>query len=239
MEQVRAVFFDAGGTLIYIDRHFLIERLARHGIRVDERTFVAADRVAGAHAVSLMKSGVATNDATRWRAYGERLLRELGCGRLAMIDLARAVRTRHGEGRLWTHVEPGTAELLAGLRARGYKLVVVSNADGRVADFLRIGGLADHFDAIVDSGAVGVEKPDPGIFRIACEHAGVAPHEAVHVGDIYEIDVLGARAAGVHPILFDEYDGVYDDSCTRIVRLDELNALLPGPAAALRGSATG
>jgi putative hydrolase of the HAD superfamily len=227
MDHIRAVFLDAGGTLIFLDRHFIIERLAGHGIHVDDAAFRAADRVATAHAVQLMREGQAIDDAARWRAYGEMLLRELGCGLGAGLDMARAVRQRNDEGTLWAYVEPGTAEVLAQLRASGYKLIVVSNADGRVADFLGRAGLGDHFDAIIDSTVVGVEKPDAGIFRIACERAGVAPGEAVHVGDIYEIDVVGARAAGILPILFDPHaTGSYAD-CDRIATLGELCDLLP------------
>jgi HAD superfamily hydrolase (TIGR01509 family) len=231
MNGARAVFFDAGGTLIYLDRRFIIERLADHGLDISDEAFAAADRVATTHAVQLMRSGIATDDASRWREYGARLLRELGCGAAALADVADAVRERHREGRLWTHVEPGTVELLDELRGRGFILVIVSNADGRVADFLRLAGLAERFADIIDSGIVGVEKPDPRIFRIACERAGVRPDQAVHVGDIAEIDVVGASGAGVAPILFDPHGTCEDATCTRISALAELAALLPASAA--------
>jgi putative hydrolase of the HAD superfamily len=228
MDRIRAVFLDAGGTLIYLDRRFIIEQLGGHGIRVEEPAFVAADRIATAHAVRLMREGIASDDATRWRAWGETLLRALGCGAGAALEMSRAIRRRHEEGTLWTWVEPGTAEALHELRGRGYTLVVVSNADGRVAEFLAHAGLGNCFDHIVDSTIVGIEKPDPGIFRIACERAGVEPHQAVHVGDIFEIDVVGARAAGVRPILFDPHaTGGYAD-CDRIAAIGELCDLLPG-----------
>jgi putative hydrolase of the HAD superfamily len=235
--RTRAVFFDAGGTLIYLDRRFLVERLAGHGLVVDEAGFAAADRAATRHAVELMRTGRAGDDASRWRAYGRRLLTELGCGPLVMAQIGSAIRARHEAGLLWSYVEPGTIETLEQMRARGYRLAIVSNADGRVASFLARAGLADVFDAIIDSGEVGVEKPDPGIFRIACERVGVEPHEAVHIGDILEIDVVGARAAGVTPILFDPHDAFVDVECTRIGAIPELldrftGALRPAPPAA-------
>jgi HAD superfamily hydrolase (TIGR01509 family) len=237
MDHVRAVFFDAGGTLIHPDRRFLMERIARHGLVVDDAAFLAADRVATAHAVALMKTGAAHDDATRWRAWGGMLLRTLGCDARALDDVAGALRARHLEGLLWTRVEDGAAEVLGTLRDRGYTLVIVSNADGRVADFLAHAGLAAYFDAIVDSGIVGVEKPDPRIFEVACDRAGVAPGEAVHIGDILEIDVAGATAAGVRPILFDPYGTATDAACLRITALDELADLLAGaPAGAQRAA---
>jgi hypothetical protein len=79
----------------------------------------------------------------------------------------------------------------------------------------------DLVDFVVDSGVVGVEKPDPRIFRIACERAGVKPAEAVHVGDFYDIDVLGARAAGVHALLLDP---------TTCIRTPTATASAPSPS---------
>ncbi|MGH7415222.1 MAG: HAD family hydrolase, partial [Candidatus Rokuibacteriota bacterium] len=58
-----------------------------------------------------------------------------------------------------------------------------------------------HF--IIDSAVVGVQKPDPRIFHLGLREAGVAPAEAVYVGDLYSVDVLGARAAGLDGILLD------------------------------------
>ena len=76
---------------------------------------------------------------------------------------------------------------------------MVSNADGRVESFLRHVGITKYLDFVVDSGLVGVEKPDPRIFEIALERAQVRKDEVVHVGDVYEVDVVGARAAGIEP----------------------------------------
>jgi len=228
MERVRAVFFDAGGTLIFFDRRFLLDVVRAQGVDVADHAFIDADRAATAHAAERMRSGHASDDLARWRAYGERLLQELGCGESAAEAVGEALRERHLAGTLWTHVEPGTAALLELLRERGYSLYIVSNADGRMADFLRLAGLLEHFDEVFDSAIVGAEKPDPAIFRHACERAGIEPEEAIHVGDILEFDVLGARAAGVHPVLFDPYATFGDVDCTRIAALGELTGLLPG-----------
>ncbi|HUL01801.1 MAG TPA: HAD-IA family hydrolase, partial [Gemmatimonadales bacterium] len=82
-------------------------------------------------------------------------------------------------------------------------LGVVSNSNGSVRALLAAAGLGDALDFVIDSGVVGVEKPDPRIFRLGVEQAGVAPHEAVYVGDLYSVDVLGSRAAGLGAILLD------------------------------------
>src|SRR5262249_1397802 len=64
-------------------------------------------------------------------------------------------------------------------------------------------GLTAHLDFVIDSGLVGVEKPDPRIFRLGLDAAKVNAHEAVYVGDLYSVDVLGARAAGIEGVLLD------------------------------------
>jgi putative hydrolase of the HAD superfamily len=66
-------------------------------------------------------------------------------------------------------------------------------------------GILDHFDLVVDSGNVGVEKPDPRIFRVAFDRFGVGADDALHLGDVFATDVLGARAAGCRHALIDPY----------------------------------
>jgi FMN phosphatase YigB (HAD superfamily) len=89
---------------------------------------------------------------------------------------------------------------LVRLRAAGLRLVVVSNANGRLrAAFDRI-GLTPHLDDVIDSTEVGYEKPDAAIFRLALARAGTEAPRAVHVGDLYHVDVVGARATGVRAV---------------------------------------
>jgi putative hydrolase of the HAD superfamily len=121
---------------------------------------------------------------------------------------------------------PGLTETLPALRAAGYRLGVVSNSDGSVARGFAASGLADLFEAVVDSGLEGVEKPDPAIFRIALERIGTTPEETVHVGDMPSVDVEGARAAGIAPILMDPYDAFPDLGIPRVRSLADLPGLL-------------
>ncbi len=80
---------------------------------------------------------------------------------------------------------------------------MVSNSNGTVADILRLVGLAGYLDAVMDSGVIGAEKPQPKIFIAAAAAVGVRPEEAVHIGDLYSVNVAGARAAGCGAILLD------------------------------------
>ena len=102
-------------------------------------------------------------------------------------------------------VRPGTFEALEAFKSAGYRLAIVSNAEGQVEADAKRFGLAPYFDVIIDSHVVGVAKPDPRIFQIALERLGVAPDEVRFAGDIYSIDVEGARAAGIEARLVDQH----------------------------------
>jgi putative hydrolase of the HAD superfamily len=91
-----------------------------------------------------------------------------------------------------------------------------------VEEALEAAGIRDRFDVILDSAVVGVEKPDPAIFRAALTALEVAPEEALFVGDLYEVDVVGARAAGIEAVLLVPQADASDPECRRV---DSLVAL--------------
>lgn len=105
---------------------------------------------------------------------------------------------------------PDVPAALAGLRARGILLIVVSNWDVSLPAVLRGVGLEGMVDAVVTSAQVGSPKPDRAIFEAAVALAGVPPGRAVHVGDSIEHDVHGALAAGIRPVLL-RREGVEPD----------------------------
>ena len=112
------------------------------------------------------------------------------------------------------------------LRAAGLKLAVVSNANGTLSRAFPRLGLAEYFDVILDSAVEGVEKPDRRYFELALNRTRATPDTTVHVGDFYNIDVAGARSAGLHAVLVDERDLYGDADCARIRTIAELPALL-------------
>jgi putative hydrolase of the HAD superfamily len=120
-------------------------------------------------------------------------------------------------------------EALQMLRGAGLSLVVVSNSDGTVEDGLRAGGLRPLLHGVIDSAVVGAEKPDPAIFRHALDLVGSRPDRTLHVGDLFSVDVLGARAAGLHAVLLDPYGDWDDVDCPVATDLHALaHALLAG-----------
>jgi putative hydrolase of the HAD superfamily len=95
---------------------------------------------------------------------------------------------------------------LDGARARGVKVAVISNSEGKLDGLFVDLGLRGHFDLVVDSALVGVEKPDPRIFAVALETLGVPADRALHLGDLYATDIVGARAAGLRCALVDPFE---------------------------------
>jgi len=126
--------------------------------------------------------------------------------------------------RLFPDVHP----TLAALKKRDLQLAIVSNWSWRLPDLVRELGLADYFDFIVVSARVGCAKPHPGIFQAALQRARARPEQAIHVGDSYHADVLGAQAVGITGVLLDREDKVEVDGHVKIRGLEELLTILEG-----------
>jgi putative hydrolase of the HAD superfamily len=167
-------------------------------------------------------AGFATDRERGWH-YFNRVLDHAGVARSAATEAAlEGLKAWHDRQNLWEEVPEGVQASLERFRAAGLRLAVVSNANGTLRLLLERLGLAPAFDAVLDSAVEGVEKPDPRLFRLALDRLGAEPEAAVHVGDLYHVDVVGARAAGVRPVLLDEA-GLYPDAdCPRVRSLAEL-----------------
>lgn len=105
---------------------------------------------------------------------------------------------------------------------------MVSNSDGSAADIVDRQGLRGFVAGVVDSHVIGIEKPDRGIFDHALSLVGAAPGEVLHVGDIYHVDVVGARRASLHAMLIDPYGDWPDVDCAPIASIAELPGLILG-----------
>jgi HAD superfamily hydrolase (TIGR01509 family) len=134
-------------------------------------------------------------------------------------ELYKTLRAPGMIQRLWSNIIPGVPEALESLKEMGLKLVVVSNSDGTVEEILIKVGLRRYFFRIVDSHVVGFEKPDPRLFYHALELSNAAPQTTIHIGDLYHVDVIGARSAGLHAALLDPFGDWRDVDCPRFVDL--------------------
>jgi putative hydrolase of the HAD superfamily len=116
--------------------------------------------------------------------------------------------------------------VLDGVARRGLVQGVISDWGTDLVDILHGLEISPHMEFVVVSASVGHGKPAPELFRAALARAGVRPHEALYVGDTYVLDVLGARAVGMHAALIDR-DGVSPPlDCPVLRRLGDLFALI-------------
>lgn len=228
MKHFDAVCFDAGNTLVYLDHRLLAGVLEEFGVRVKPEKLARAEQETRIEFDRADLIGT-TTDADRWHAYVEAMLGKAGLrAGPAFGALVEAIKKINRRKRLWSLVPPKVPRLLDRLRKAGYRLAVVSNSDGRVREFLESAGLVRHFEVIIDSFVVGVEKPDPRIFDLALGPLGVKPHRAMHVGDYYHIDVVGAERAGMTGVLLDPLGLHRRRTCPAIRKLEEVEGLLEG-----------
>jgi putative hydrolase of the HAD superfamily len=220
MRPLEAVFLDAGGVLVQPGWSHVAGALASRGLPASAERLAAAFRAA-MRDVDDPELVRRSDDARRARVFFDRLLRRAGvAGDEDAIEGAwREVAERQGRQNVWDVVEPDALPTLTRLAGLGLRVVVVSNANGTLRAHFRRLGLADRVHAIVDSAEVGAEKPDPRIFAIALAAAGTRAEAALHVGDTYHVDVVGARAAGVAAALLDP-EGLYPGAdCPRFSSL--------------------
>jgi putative hydrolase of the HAD superfamily len=195
--RVRAVLLDAHGTLLDLEppAPLLVAELAARGVTVTEDQAAAA-----------LKAEIAYYRAHHDEAADVAALADLRerCAAVLAQHLPPGIPDARGAlmASLRFRPFPEVPDVLKRLRAAGLRLVVVSNWDVSLHERLEETGLAPLLDGAVASAELGAAKPDRAIFARALALAGgVAPGEAVHVGDDPDADVAGARAAGIRPVL--------------------------------------
>jgi HAD superfamily hydrolase (TIGR01509 family) len=219
---IHTVFLDAGGVLVNPNWSRVSETLGRHGVVVAAAVLGAAEPRAKKR-FDTGETVQATNDQQRGWTYFNLVLTEAGVPLSDATASALAeLHTYHQTFNLWETVPDEVRPSLAALRARGFRLVVVSNANGTLHRAFERLGLTGAFDVIFDSHDEGVEKPDPRFFRVALERSGADAATTMHVGDLYHVDVAGARAAGITPVLLDVGSLYPDCDCLRVRSLTEL-----------------
>ncbi|HEX4281355.1 MAG TPA: HAD-IA family hydrolase [Solirubrobacteraceae bacterium] len=221
---LETVFLDAGGVLLYPNWWRVSDELAKEGVRVSPAALITADPRARRQLDDLKVIG-GTTDASRGWLFFDLVLEHAGIPRSDATGAAlERLHRYHTACNLWEYVPPGVVPALERLRARGLMLVVVSNANGTLRAHMNRLGLAERFNHVLDSADEGVEKPDPRFFEIALQRSGARKEATIHVGDLYYVDVIGARNAGLRGVLLDEADLRPDADCPRVRSLDDLTA---------------
>lgn len=224
--QIKAISFDAAGTLLHAHPsvgHVYAEVVGRYGPKVDPQTMEDAFRRAFTERRALTPGAetnlkIPGNDRYRevphspgpleregydwWKTLVFDVLKSLEVSVGRPDDFFHELYWRFADPEVW-RLFPDAMPALLEARGRGLKIALVSNWDVRLRRLSEGLGLAPLFEALIISSEVGVEKPDPRIYRIACERLGIAPCDALHIGDNRREDIAGARAAGMRALLID------------------------------------
>jgi len=201
---IRAIFFDAGNTLIHMDYDAIAAALGQEGVAATVAEVQRAEWRARVRLDVSFHPGASTEHPSTGARYLAFLLDELGVRSAATVAALTAWRRTYNLPKgLWTVLEPDAKAALELARRSGLATAVISNSNGTIADILDTLDLGRYLDFVIDSSKVGVEKPDRRIFHIALERAHLRPEQAAYIGDLYSIDVLGARAAGLPAVLMD------------------------------------
>jgi len=235
---VRAVLFDAGHTLLEADYACLTGLIRSRGHDVSEGQVATAERRARRR-LDEEQAAQPTRARTGAGRYLRYLMEGLGITNDADVKaVATWRRTFNLPVGLCHRADVEAGEALRRLKEIGVITGVISNSNGSVQRALVAAGLARHLDFIIDSTVVGIAKPDPRVFALGLEAAGVESGEAVYIGDSYFVDVRGARAVGMGAVLFDP-GGVWGRrDCPTVTGLRTAAALATGLGAAT-GTSTG
>lgn len=196
------LLFDAGGTLVFPDHGLLAEQAQIQGLDLDAAALFAA------HCGMIHNIDVTIRTRRRipryWPdGYTAALLATIGHDGPAAAAVGQAGERYERQYGLWRRVYPYVEPTLAALADAGYRMSVISNADGRAAALLAEVGLAHYFERIFDSTVLGTAKPYPAIFHIALKELGLTPAGALYIGDMFFYDVWGANHVGMGALHLD------------------------------------
>jgi FMN phosphatase YigB (HAD superfamily) len=223
------VLLDAGGVFVLPEVTRVLGAFTRAECEVSPE--VLAEAHYRAACVFATDVDVEADWASTWIAYLQAYVEACGVAEDRREEAHLHVDSEFAEAALWVEPIAGARDGLQALADTGVRLGIVSNADGimgqRLAqlEICQVGpGLGVEIECVIDSGAVGIMKPDPRIFDAALDVMGVAAADAWYVGDMPAIDVVGARRAGLRPFLMDPFDLHHDADYDRTSSLADLAA---------------
>ena len=206
--------------LLDLDYLFLKRLLDARHVATTVSELSASESIARTTIDRRVREGGRSSEA--WRDYFRIILTRVGAPPAGAEEIIDALAEAHHRVGLWTVAIDGAVATVRALKDAGHRLGVVSNAEGRVQRDLDGAGYEGLFETVVDSHLVGVEKPDPKIFRVAMERMGVEPEGVVFLGDVPAVDVAGARAAGLTAVLLDRHDLYASVDVPRLRSISEL-----------------
>ena len=226
-----AVLLDAGGVFVLPDPDRILGAFTRAECSVPREVLADAHyRAAARFGIHLDVEACWTE---AWLEYLQAYIDECGVPQDRRDEAHRHLDSEFADAALWVDPVPGSREGLQSLADAGVRLGIISNADGMMGprleqlELCQVGpGIGVDIECVVDSGNVGVMKPDPRIFQAAIDLLGLEPDQVWYVGDMPAIDVVGARRAGIRPYLMDPLGLHLDAGYERISSLAALAELI-------------
>jgi HAD superfamily hydrolase (TIGR01662 family) len=198
------LFLDAGGTVLFPDQRRVHDIILENGYDIPEEQLQSwMTRFIRSFDELLRSDGQTHFDFYEW------VLEHAEVDPQHIPVLTMRLQQADARNSLWSFSYPWVRDTLARLTTEGYRMSIVSNADGRVEMELGRAGLRPYFEKVFDSHLVGYTKPDVRLFQHALTTLGLRPAECLFVGDLFYVDVLGANRAGMAAIHLDPY-GLYD-----------------------------
>src|SRR5271154_104847 len=219
MAERRVIFFDLGNTLLFPNRAKMLAPISsdRHPT-LDQ--WLALERRTKNEFDQGMQSGRV--DHGFWWIFHSYLLAGLGETRDGLVQ--ELVQNTQNSAN-WDQILPGTRAALDRIHEK-FRIAVISNADGKIERVLTRCGIADCFESITDSGIVGFEKPRREIFEAALGTMDARADKSLYVGDVYSVDYMGARNAGMQAVLFDVSGAYRDRQEPRVESVEQLETWL-------------
>ncbi len=232
-DAIDTVFFDFDGTLVFLDPDSsdvisafcaeigqpLSPEAERHGRRIRHHYFIDP---------TIREQITGLSNEEFWHHFNRHLLEAL-CIKGDVEQLAAELTGRFQDLEpRYVCPEPG-CKTLAELGARGYRLGLITNRNSVEGFNILLDRLSlrPYFELVLASGEVGVQKPDPGIFVAALERIGASAGSSIYIGDNYWADVIGARRAGLTPVLLDPHHLFPEADCPTVERIEEVLDWLP------------
>jgi FMN phosphatase YigB (HAD superfamily) len=218
MPERRVIFFDVGNTLLFPNRPKVLAPIPsnRHPTLAQ---WQALERRTKQEFDQGMQRGRV--DHGFWWTVHTYVLQDLGDDLEGNTGIRDALIENTQNSANWDQILPGTRDALDRISQK-FRIAVISNADGGIERVLTRCGIAGCFESITDSGIVGVEKPGAEIFETALDSMKAHAGESLYVGDVYSVDYVGARNAGLDAVLLDVSGAYRDRDLPRVESLEQL-----------------
>jgi putative hydrolase of the HAD superfamily len=218
----RVIFFDVGNTLLFPNRGKMLAPISaeKHPTLAQ---WQALERRTKQEFDQDMQSGRV--DHGFWWIFHSSLLKDLGENAVVRDSLLPQLVRNTQNSANWDQMLPGTCETLRRI-GKKFRCAVISNSDGKIEHALAHCGLSECFESVTDSGTVGVEKPRKEIFEAALKIVNAHADESLYIGDVYSVDYVGARNAGMQAVLMDVAGAYRDRDVPRVESLEQFEEWL-------------